>query len=233
MFSRTNRTIKIALAGVALAALGGTAMADVVVTSSSGTAARQYPRGARLGDDQAVELNRGDVVNVVTPNGMRQWRGPGRFSASSGRQLASGNSTGSVNIRAGATRDANLPYPTVWDIDVSGWQGPFCYATDIPVALWRPDPSTAQTVTITSPDGRSETTTIAAERYSMPWPVTLAAAPEGVYTIELQGTPPVQVTFARLGTDSNDTVEIAASMGDHECFDQMDALVIMLAESGG
>ncbi|MEQ9661232.1 MAG: hypothetical protein RLN87_01635 [Parasphingopyxis sp.] len=230
MFSRTSRTLKYALAGAALAAMSGTAMADVVVTASHGAAARDYPRGTRLRDNQSVTLGSGSVVTVLTDSGTRRWRGPGRFSASQGRQ-AGGSLNASSNVRAGITRGPDSPFPGVWDV-VANEDGPFCYATGAAVGIWRPTNQTDQMVTITGPNGQSETVTIGTDFYSVAWPVTVAAVDGAEYRVQLQGEEPVTVHFVELDTDSEDRIDVAAALGSQECFSQLQTLADMIDESG-
>ncbi|MCA1749272.1 MAG: hypothetical protein LC634_06980, partial [Sphingomonadales bacterium] len=91
MFCKANRFGVLLLAGAAMASVSTAAIADVLVTRSIGAAAREYPRGTRLADDAVLTITRGDSVTVLTSNGTRQFRTPGRWRVDGRRVLANGN----------------------------------------------------------------------------------------------------------------------------------------------
>ena len=79
-----------AIAAVAFAALDAApAASHFIVTASDGPrAVRNYPRGMRLTGDETIRLRRNESITILTGDGMRRFRGPGRVSLADARQLS-------------------------------------------------------------------------------------------------------------------------------------------------
>ncbi len=235
MFYKVNKAALYAFAGVSLAAMAGTASADVLVTSSTGNAAREYPRGTRLGDSQTILLRRGDTVTVLTSSGTRRWRGPGRFNASTARQRSGSvlarSGTSSVRARTGVSRGPNengeeYPARTAWQIDITQ-SGAVCFTRQGSLALWRPTADEAHEITITRrADNASETVIFASGQVTHAWPTAFQASDGAEYWINYDGNiVATRVTFAELSADPDDQVAVGEAMHSNNCDGQLDALV--------
>lgn len=244
MFYKVNKAALYAFAGISLTAMAGAASADVLVTSSTGNAAREYPRGTRLADDQQLVLGRGDTVVVLTSGGTRRFRGPGRVSMNQTRQLA-GNalrrtSSSGVRARTGVARTgepidgADYPARTAWQIDITD-SGAVCYTSGSTLSLWRPAADGTNEITISRrSDNASATVIFAAGQVSQDWPGAFTAAPGEEYWINWDGNiVATRITFAQLAVDSDDQVAIGAAMHDNNCDGQLDALVTQAEDDAG
>ncbi len=241
MFCKVNRPIMYGIAAAALATTSTAAMADVLVTRSSGSAAREYPRGTRLADDHVLVLRSGDRVTVLRRTGTRVFNGPGRFVASGGRTVASmtlGGSGARSTIRAGVSRGTPeaeevepAPVRNVWQVDVEQ-SGPFCTLAGQSVSLWRNSAAEPADVVITrTSDGESVTVSFTAEQHAHVWPEQFGTDGGG-YTISGVGQG-AQVAMMRLEVPANDAVAVGAALLENDCGPQLDALAIQSREEVG
>lgn len=237
MFYKLNKVALYAVAGASLAAIGTAASADVLVTSSSGYAAREYPRGTSLNDNAVFVLRRGDTVVVLTPQGTRRFRGPGRFRATGARQrsgnvLASASSssvrprTGVIRSGPGALDASDYPERGTWQVDISD-SGNFCYVATQPITIWRPSMDDAQQITITRrTDNVSETVIFDEDQAAQAWPTGFTAVPGAEYWINWDNNiVATRITFTQLSVDLADPVAVGAALHENNCDDQLDALV--------
>ncbi len=237
MCYKPSKSLAYAMMGLALAATSGAALADVLVTYSSGAAARAYPRGARLDDNAQIVLGRNDRVTVLTSGGTRQYRGPGTYSASGPRQIASSlaaRGSASARARTGVSRgdlatDGTTPARDVWQLDI-GQTGLFCYLPGQPVTLWRADAQSPSAMTITGEN--SATVSFAANQWTQSWPTTLTASSGSEYRISWPGgAAPTQVKFVELTAEADDTVDIGAELLANGCERQLEALMAQADET--
>lgn len=233
MFYKASKSALYAVAGIALASMGGTAMADVLVTQSSGAIGRELPRGTRLPDDRIITLRAGDSVTVLTSNGTRRFTEPGRYRVSGPRQVASGglNRQGRNGIaRAGISRGPNDLAPisdanrTQWQLDIDQ-PGTFCIAEGRPVSLWRSNASQAAAVIVTrASTGASMTVTLPAGDFSQSWPDGMEME-SGIYTIQVTGDPVErEIEFVTVDGDLSDPVILGAALMENECSVQLEAM---------
>src|SRR6476620_12561384 len=132
------------LAGAAMALMGSSAMASVVVVKSLGPSSKAYPPGRTLPPSAKISLVGGDVVTVLGPSSAQTLRGPGNFDAG---QVSLASAAGQRG-RFGARRAAEVAHnPSIWDVDVSQ-SGKICVSDASKVQLWRPESDTAATVQI-------------------------------------------------------------------------------------
>lgn len=229
MFFKTNRSTLYAIMGIALASTGSAALADVLVTRSSGTIAREIPRGSRLSDTRVLRLSAGDRVTVLTSSGTRQFNGPGRFRIDGPVRMASGGVTTRGNngtARTGVSRGPDVIVRTPWQVNIIEG-GPFCVVDNQALELWRGNASIDADVTVTRvADGESRTVTMAQGEYAQSWPEGLAVT-GGTYTIAIQGsTAHAQMEFVPLSVDANDTVAVGEALLSNECDGQLDAMTV-------
>ncbi|MGJ8537623.1 MAG: hypothetical protein ACSHW2_10755 [Parasphingopyxis sp.] len=229
MFFKANRSTLYAIMGIALASTGSAALADVLVTRSSGTIAREIPRGSRLSDTQTLRLSAGDRVTVLTSNGTRQFNGPGRFRINGPVRVASGGVTTRGNngtARTGVSRGADPIMRTPWQVNIIEG-GPFCVVEGQPLELWRGNASIDAEVTVTRvADGESMTIRMAQGEYAQSWPAGLAVT-GGTYTVAIQGsTAHAQMEFVPLSIDADDSVAVGQALLSNECDGQLDAMTV-------
>src|SRR6476620_2151726 len=112
------------LAGAAMALMGSSAMASVVIVKSLGPSSKAYPPGKTLPESAKITLQGGDVLTVLGPNSAQTMRGPGNFDA---KQVTLASAAGRRG-RFGALRAAEVAKnPSIWDVDVSQ-SGKVCIA---------------------------------------------------------------------------------------------------------
>jgi hypothetical protein len=231
MFFKANKTVIYATIGLALASMGSAAVADVLVTRSSGAAARQYPRGTRLGDDQVIVLGRGDSVTILTSRGTRRYSQPGRYPVDGPRLRASnsvGVTSGSRGIaRTGVSRTGTslVPPPTAWQIDIDA-SGPFCIAEGQSVSFWRYSVDDSKTYTLTRlADNSSVTIAFGGGQRLSAWPSGFVPH-NGTYRIEAaDGSSSQEIVLTSLAVDLNDEVAVGQALLENGCDGQLDTFV--------
>ena len=248
MFYRKSKAAIYALAGISLASLGSAALADVLVTQSAGAVARQHPRGTRIADNTSIVLGTGDSLTVLTGDGMRRYRGPGRYRIGGARQLAGSALAGSTSrgvARTGVSR-GELPrltgeippdhpmYRKVWQVDI-GHSGPFCLVEGQSATLWREDAEAPLDVTLERvPGGTSHALHFDAGQWAIEWPNAIAGEAGAEYRISWPGAEqPTTVTFAPLAVEATDQVAVGAALYESGCHGQLDALVAHSERVGG
>ncbi|WP_299328326.1 hypothetical protein [Parasphingopyxis sp.] len=230
MFYKASKSAFYAVAGVALAAMSGTAMADVLVTQSSGAIGRELPRGTRLADDRIITLRAGDRVTVLTSNGTRRFASPGRYRVGGTQQVASRGvrTNGRRGVAmTGASRTftpIGAASRTEWQVDIDQ-PGTFCIADGRPISLWRSNASHAAALIITrASNGQSMTVTLPEGDFSETWPDGMAMQ-SGIYTIQITGDPVQrEIEFVTIEGDLNDQVVLGAALLENECNVQLEAM---------
>lgn len=231
MFFKANKSALYAIMGVALASTGSAALADVLVTRSSGAIAREIPRGTRLGDNATLRLSANDRVTVLTGSGTRQFNGPGRFRVDGPVRVASGSITTTGRngtARTGASRgdptDAMMRTP--WQLNIIE-SGPFCVVDGQAPDLWRGNASIDADVVITRvADGESMTINMPQGEFSQSWPEGLAVT-GGTYMVVIQGsTAHAHMEFIPVTVDTEDAVAVGDALISNECDGQLDALTV-------
>jgi hypothetical protein len=211
--------------------LGSTAaVASVVVVKSLGPSAKAYPPGKTLPESAKITLQGGDVLTVLGPASAKTLRGPGNFDA---KQVALA-SAAAQRGRFGALRAAEVAHnPSIWDIDLSQG-GKICVSNASAVQAWRPDSEAAMTVTIRSPDGRSQELSWAAGKSLAPWPATLPITGGIEYQVDWPDGADASkldiVTVNSLPTD--DLVGAAQVLIENGCQKQLDLLVESASKAG-
>ena len=232
MFYKVSKSALFATAGIALASMGSAAMADVLVTRSSGAIAREYPRGSRLDNGDVIRLRAGDELTVLSRTGTRQYSRPGRYTiGASLRVAASGIQTRGQNRipRTGASRGLPSLAPisaanrTVWQLDIDQ-PGTFCMLASEPVSLWRSNASEAVDVVVTrTADGENMTIRFAEGDFSVGWPEDLTAM-SGDYVIGAPATSAgTQISIVSIETDSTDHLALGAALIENGCEVQLEA----------
>ena len=232
MFYRVSKSALLATAGIALASMGTAAMADVLVTRSSGAIAREYPRGARLDNGDVIRLRAGDTLTVLGRSGTRQYSRPGRYTIGATLRVASsGITTRGQNgvARTGASRGLPGIAPisaanrTVWQLDIDQ-AGTFCMLASEPVSLWRSNASEAADVVVTrTADGENMTVRFAEGDFSVSWPEDLTAMSGGYVFRGGEGTSGTQVEFVGIEADSTDRLALGGAVLDTGCEVQLEA----------
>ncbi|MBC2778035.1 hypothetical protein [Parasphingopyxis marina] len=225
MFYKANKALIYATMGLSVASMGSAAMADVLVTRSSGAAARQYPRGTRLDDNQVIVLGAGDSITILTSRGTRQYSRPGRYPLS-GPRLAASNGVGFTNAiaRTGVSRTGEpVSTPATWQIEI-GMSGPFCIAQGQPVSFWRYDTEGAASYTVTRlVDSSSATVAFSAGENQSAWPSSFVPH-NGTYRVEGPGGYNAQeIVITSLAVDLTDPVAVGAALLENGCDEQLSA----------
>lgn len=229
MFFKANKSALYAVMGIALAATGSAALADVLVTRSSGSIAREFPRGSRLGDTQTLRLSAGDRVTVLTSSGTRQFNGPGRFRVDGPLRTAAGGVTTSGRngtARTGVSRGPNMLVRTPWQVNIIE-SGAFCVVDGQPVELWRGNASIDAEVVVTRvADGESMTVSMAMGEHSAAWPAGLALT-GGTYTVVIDGsTAHAHMEFVPVDVEADDAVAVGGAFLSNECDGQLEAMTV-------
>ena len=226
---------RLKLSRAAIAALlvtgAASAAANVLVVRSSGPSAKSYAPGRSLPDNARLQLRPGDTVVVLDARGTRTFRGPGNFSPSAavqaGTQTVQGNS--GRRARIGAVRSAVIvptaTPTTIWDVDASQ-SGTMCLASSSGVRLWRPDSSQAATLTVTGPNGASQTVAWPAGAATVSWPTAVPITSGAEYQLRQSGSPvPSRILVKTLQSRPSDIQAVAEALIRNECREQLDLLV--------
>ena len=239
-FSRVSKAI---LGTVLLMGIGGTAMAQNMVIRSTGPSSTAYPAGKKLTNTAKITLTNQDSVTILTKGGTRVLKGPGTFSAASGKAQATGATTrlasfisnrGSGRARTGAVRSAGVTAvevaptnPNLWYLDVRKG-GKFCVADADRVVLWRPDYTGSATASIIEPINGGVTQVIWGQGNPLKaWPREAAPITSGAsYRVLASNTPnAVAVDFVVLSTNPDDVDQTAEVLIENGCQGQLDLLV--------
>lgn len=228
---------KLALAAVPAVLLGATSvMAETLIVRSNGPSAKSFPPGKALPSNAKVALKEGDTLTILDSRGTSVLRGPGNFTMTT--TTATGSSlgqflrnTGGRQARTGATRSlggaGKILSPNIWFVDVSK-AGNICLADTTAATLWRPDSTSAGTLTLTrESDGKSTTLPFGAGQSARGWPTTAVPLVNNTsYRIAGAGLPtPVTVKVVTVGASEVQLDSVAAKLIQNNCSAQTNLLV--------
>lgn len=221
---------------VAALALGvaGSASAAILVVRSSGPAARSFPPGRSLADNQRITLGANDRLVLLDGRGTRELRGPGTFTpaapaSAASRAAAFSAVTGGTQRRAriGAVRSVGAAPPrppNIWHVDVAR-NATICVADPAAVTLWRPDPQEATALTVTG-SGGPRTLQWAAGQSTLAWPRDLPVGSGAAYQLSRPGAAaPTELRFQALPSAQLGLEAMAASLIRNGCDAQLDLLI--------
>ena len=184
-FPRRFAVVYPAIIAAAMVTISSPASAGPLVVSASGPSMAKFHPGERLPDAPLV-LKAGDRVMVLDKHGTRNFSGPGKFDFAVASAAAAPTAFAELlaqkperRARIGAVRGSGgemtgppMP-PGIWAVD-SSKTGTICALDTTKMALWRPDPMMAGTLTLTrSTDGKSAPVSFAAGQAVANWPATL------------------------------------------------------------
>jgi hypothetical protein len=224
------------LAAFMALSLTGTASAAILVVRSSGPAAKNFPPGKSLADNQRITLGANDKLVLLDGRGTRELRGPGTFTPggpaqASSRAAALGAVTGGTQRRAriGAVRSvgaASTRGPTIWHVDVSK-SSTVCLADPRTVTLWRANAAAPATLTVTPlSGGPARTIEWPASQTTLAWPSDLSVANGAEYKLDWSGAPaPTRLKFHTLSPSPVGLEAMASSLIRAGCQAQLDHLI--------
>lgn len=224
------------VAAAALALVAGPALAGPIVVRAAGPSAASYKPGQKLAETATLVLKAGDQVTVLDGQGTRSFTGPGSFRFDQASATAAPTAfaelltqkperrarIGAVRGSAGETTGPPMP-PGIWAID-SGVAGTVCAIDITRLSVWRAEPMTAGTLTITRVgDGKSAALAFPAGQSVANWPAGLAAAPGDQFRIT-GGAKPVAISLKSLPKAPTAVDELGAALIDAGCQSQFERL---------
>ena len=230
-----------ALIALAVAGIAAGASAETLVVRSSGPSMSAYPPGKAIPDSMRIVLRPNDQVVILDGRGTRTLKGPGTFSPVvstdrpadlratfadvSGRRARPGAVRGMVP--AGATPAKS---PNIWFVDI-GRSSTTCVTDPARLTLWRPDTSTAATVTISGASGGAGSVSWAPGESTQAWPASLPVTQGAEYRLSWPGaTEPTVLKFALLGPNPTTGLEgMASALIKNGCEAQLDLLIETVA----
>lgn len=242
---RRPQAVLAAFAGLMLA---GTAVAAPLVVRSAGPSAKTYPAGKALADNAKITLKAGDTIVLLDGRGTRTLSGPGTFNATASATAAA--TTGSTlnalvsgggerRARIGAVRSASGidknagKNPNVWYVDI-GRSSNMCIADTSTVTVWRPDATSAATVTVTGPGGASGKIDLAPGQAAALWPADVPVTNGGQYKLSWEGAKaPTALKFVVVKPGSAGLEDMAQSLIKAGCNAQLDLLIQTVALPDG
>ena len=228
MFSNSARWRFAAATLACSLGLGGTAMAQTIVVSASGPAARTYPAGKSLAAGSRIVLAAGDTLTLLDSRGTRVLRGPLTTSATASATTTNPSFAALVatqnrrRARTGAIRGAgeSAKPSNLWQVNVAS-EGTVCVADPAAVQLWRPDMQQAATVSVAG-----SSVAFPVGQNTAAWPASLPIAEGRSYVISGGGLArPTQVRFALLGTAPRDPAGTYAALDAKGCEAQKQLLL--------
>lgn len=219
---RRSNILKAMVAAVAVTASTAT-LATVLVVRANGPSAKMYPRGKALPDSAKIQLQPGDSVMLLKPDGTRTLRGPGTFALAA---VASGGAN-AINQRArfSALRSGAVRLnPSPWNLDVTQ-SGKLCVVSAAKLNLWRPEIEESLQLTVKG-SGGEETVEFAAGKDTAAWPASLPVTSGAEYQLSHPETgDTARVTFVTVSNPPDDAVGTAQTLIANGCESQLDVLV--------
>lgn len=219
---KRSSMFKIGAAAIALAA-SSASIATVLVVRAAGPSAKLYPRGKALPDSAKIQLQPGDSVMLLKPDGTRTLRGPGIFAlaaAATGGGNAINRRARFSALRSGAVR----LNPSPWNLDVTQ-SGKLCVVNADKLNLWRPEAESAIQLTVKG-NGVEQTVQFAAGKETAPWPASLPVSTGAEYQLsEAETGDMARVTFVTVANPPSDAVGTAQTLIANGCENQLDVLV--------
>lgn len=217
-----SRMFKLTAAAVALAT-SSASVATVLVVRAAGPSAKLYPRGKALPDSAKIQLQPGDSVMLLKPDGTRTLRGPGTFSlaSSGGGQANTANRRARFSaLRSGAVR----LNPSPWNLDVTQ-SGKLCVVSADKLNLWRPEADSAVQLTVRG-GGVEQTIDFPAGKDTVAWPASLPITSGAEYQLsQAESGDTARVTFVTVSNPPSDPVGTAQTLIANGCENQLDVLV--------
>jgi hypothetical protein len=242
---------------VALASLiwmcgASAASPQIVVLSARGPSAGAYPQGAVLAPTRVISLKAGDQLEILDAAGSHVINGPASLTAG---QVATGSKAGLQDIfrRANASRpgiaavrgfsldDGKTPpaqdAPPLWRLDVSAWQEDepmdshnFCVMQGQTPVLTR-DASTAEGTLVIFQESTQATHTVTwtAGVRNLSWPAGLPFSDGASYDLNLDAAGATKVHWRTIPAANASLTQLASSLLDNRCFDQLDTLQAQFA----
>jgi hypothetical protein len=231
------------------------AAAQVVVLNARGPSSGAYPQGAVLPADKTITLRSGDQLEVLDAAGSHLLTGPtsvkaGQVDTRTTAALkdifsrANASHAGIAAVRGFSLQGETAPKADgattapLWRLDVPAWQAAepndahnFCVPQGHAPVLTRGAAQAAGTLVIYR-DGSNAGKTVAwpAGSHDLPWPDTLSFADGETYALNLNASGATVVRWRRIPAESGSLVNLARTLLDNACYDQLDTLK---AESGG
>ena len=217
-----SNVFKVGAAIVAIA-MSTASVATVLVVRANGPSAKLYPRGKALPDSAKIQLQSGDSVMLLKPEGTRTLRGPGTFALAS----ASTGGAGAINRRArfSALRSGAVKLnPSPWNLDVTQ-SGKLCVVNAGKLNLWRPEAESAIQLTVKGA-GAEQTIDWPAGKDTIAWPASLPVTGGAEYQIsQPENGDSARVTFVTVSNPPDNPVETAQTLIANGCENQLDVLV--------
>jgi hypothetical protein len=207
------------------------ASADILVLRADGPSAKSFPPGRRLADNMRLALKASDQLVVLDSRGTRTIRGPGNFIAGVAppARIASAEPVVQRRARIGAVRgqptESNRP-GSIWEVDVAKSSN-ICVSDPSAVRLWRADPASAVTLTITRlPDGAARQLRWDSGVSSLAWPADFAIADGAQYRFAWTSSPqPTSITFRKLAQTPTGLDGTASMLLTNNCTAQLDLFI--------
>ncbi len=219
---KRSSIFKLGVAAIALAA-SSASIATVLVVRAVGPSASMYPRGKALPDSAKIQLQSGDSVMLLKPDGTRTLRGPGIFALAAAA-TGGGNS---INRRArfSALRSGAVRLnPSPWNLDVTQ-SGKLCVVGANTLSLWRPEAESAIQLTVKG-SGVEQTIEFPAGKDTVPWPASLPVTSGAEYQLsQAESGDTARVTFVTVTNPPSDAVGTAQTLIANGCENQLDVLV--------
>ena len=220
---KRSNIFKLIAAATALAASSASLAATVLVVRAAGPSAKMYPRGKALPDSAKIQLQPGDTVMLLKPDGTRTLRGPGTFAlaaVTSGGANAINRRARFSALRSGAVR----LNPSPWNLDVTQ-SGKLCVVSASKLNLWRPEAEAAAQLTVKG-GGVEETIEFPAGKDTIAWPASLPVTSGAEYQLSHPETgDSARVTFVTVSNPPQDAVGTAQTLIANGCENQLDVLV--------
>jgi len=218
---KASNMFKLGAAVIALATTTAS-VATVLVVRAAGPSAKLYPRGKALPDSAKIQLQSGDSVMLLKPDGTRTLRGPGTFAlASTGAPANAANRRARFSaLRSGAVR----LNPSPWNLDVTQ-SGKLCVATANTLNLWRPEAESAIQMTVKG-SGVEHTIDWPAGKDTVAWPASLPVTSGAEYQLsQPESGDSARVTFVTVTNPPSDPIGTAQTLIANGCENQLDVLV--------
>lgn len=234
--------------------LGSSAAAQVVVLNARGPSSGAYPQGAVLPANRVISLRAGDQIEVLDAAGSHIITGPASLTAGqvdTGSKAALGDifrransSRPGIAAVRGFTLQGDAPLPSsanpapLWRLDVPAWVAAepndahnFCVTRDRPPVLGRTAAEMKGRLVITDDATHaSRAVSWPAGAHDLAWPSDLSDASNQVYALNLDDMGATVVRW-RIISASGTLVDLARSLLDNQCYDQLDTLKIETASN--
>jgi len=221
------------------------ALADAMVTRSSGSATADYPAGLSLKDNAILKLRSGGRVTVKLKNAQRTFKGPGNFRIDRAARKYNISSlfkyvkslfdpskpTGhGVTRGSGEENEPNKTRP-VTGINTAATEN-YCAISGSPTHLWRQDAAGMTTINIEEINtGKSASVRMEPGQAEVKWPDTFGSGAAGDFILSQSGSDDVLITIKNTSaTEATKNPDLANIFFENECYGQLDALSFSIEE---